>query len=298
MAIGTLWDIETASYEPTRGAHERQILALGEEGHARLRAARVGVVGLGGTGSHVIQQLLHLGVGTVVAMDPDRVESSNLSRLVGARLTDAQNTVPKADVVRRLAQEVGGFTHVRSSEGNVVDDAVARDLAAGVDVIFGCTDTAWSRLVLNALAFAYSIPVVDIGVELQAEGSMGGRVTIAGPDAGCLWCTGVIDERRLRAEQSPPAIREAQRALGYVPDLDVPEPSVVSINGVVASIAVTEVLDRLVRFRPAGTMPAATLLYRLSDGTVRRVAAQAGRCSFCSGTNPGAADGATLPTRR
>ena len=127
---------------------------------------------------------------------------------------------------------------------------------------------------------------------------MGGRVTIAGPDTGCLWCTGVIDEQRLRAEQSPPALREAQRALGYVPDPEVPEPSVVSINGVVASLAVTEVLDRLVHFRTVGAAPASMLIYRLSDGTVRRVAAQSGRCSFCSGSNVGAGDAAILPTRR
>lgn len=297
MEIGAPLDVQTMSSTPTSGAHERQILALGAQGHARLRAARIGVVGLGGTGSHVTQQLLHLGVGTIVAMDPDVVEASNLSRLVGARMTDAQRAVRKADVVRRVARDVGGFTHLDSSERDVVDDIVARDLAERVDVIFGCTDTAWSRLVLNALAFAYGVPVVDLGVELQAEGSSGGRVTFAGPDAGCLWCTGVIDERRLRAEQSPPALREAQSALGYVPDLDVPEPSVVSINGVVASLAVTEVLDRLVHFRSPNAVPASTLIYRLADGTVRRVAAQSGHCSFCSGPNVGAGDAAILPTR-
>lgn len=297
MQITATWDVQTGSSTPTRGAHVRQILALGAQGHARLRAARIGVVGLGGTGSHVAQQLLHLGVGTIVATDPDHVESSNLSRLVGARMTDAQAATSKADVVRRVAQEVGGFTHLDSSESDVVDDVVARDLAGRVDLIFGCTDTAWSRLVLNALSFAYGVPVIDLGVELQAQGSMGGRVTIAGPDAGCLWCTGLIDERRLRAEQSPPALRDAQRVLGYVPDLDVPEPSVVSINGVVASLAVTEVLDRLVHFRPASALPASMLIYRLADGTVRRVAAQSGGCSFCSGSNVGAGDSAILPTR-
>lgn len=297
MEIAAPWEVQMRWLTPTSGVHERQILALGAQGHARLRAARIGIVGLGGTGSHVAQQLLHLGVGTIVAIDPDIVESSNLSRLVGARTTDVQGAVRKADVVRRVAREIGGFTDLDSSERDVVDDDVARDLAARVDLIFGCTDTAWSRLVLNALAFAYCVPVVDLGVELQAEGSMGGRVAIAGPESGCLWCMGVIDERRLRAEQSSPGLRDAERALGYVPDLDVPEPSVVSINGVIASIAVTEVLDRLVHFRQQSVPPASMLNYRLADGTVRRVAAQSGRCSFCSGTNIGAGDAAILPTR-
>jgi hypothetical protein len=62
----------------------RQVLAWGEGGQRGLAAARVAVVGVGGTGSQVAVQLAHLGVGELVLVDPDRVEVTNLSRLVGA----------------------------------------------------------------------------------------------------------------------------------------------------------------------------------------------------------------------
>lgn len=297
MIVATMWDVAPTAEDSVQSAFGRQILALGPAGHNRLRAARVGVVGLGGTGSHVVQQLLHLGVGSIVAVDPDRVEMSNLSRLVGARMVDAERSIPKTEVVKRLAADLAAGTRLVVIKGDVCDDTVARQLADDVDLIVGCTDTQWSRLVLNALAFTHSIPLVDLGVELQATGSMGGRVAIAGPGDGCLWCQGLIDESRLRAEQSSPELRAAQRAFGYIPDIDVPAPAVVSINGVVASLAVTEILDRIVRLRGSDATPASMLVYRLTDGTVRRVAPLFGSCAFCTGPAVGTGDVAALPTR-
>jgi hypothetical protein len=107
-------------------------------------------------------------------------------------------------------------------------------------------------------------------VELQLAGSMGGRVTALGPDAGCLWCWGILSAERLRAEQLPPELRAEYVGRGYVTDLDVEQPAVVSINGVIASLAVTEMLRRMTGMGGAHD-PAAMLLYRLADGTVRRV---------------------------
>ncbi|MFP5327656.1 MAG: ThiF family adenylyltransferase, partial [Acidimicrobiia bacterium] len=62
----------------------RQVLLWGAQGQRRIRDARVVVVGAGGTGSHVVTQLAHLGVGHLVIIDHDVVERSNLSRLIGA----------------------------------------------------------------------------------------------------------------------------------------------------------------------------------------------------------------------
>src|ERR1700682_4099730 len=82
---------------------ERQVLFLGEEGHARIRAARVGIVGLGGLGSHVAQQLIYLGVGHLTLIDPDPVDATNLNRLVGATVEDARYARLKVDVAERVA---------------------------------------------------------------------------------------------------------------------------------------------------------------------------------------------------
>ena len=63
---------------------------FGAAGQHILQASKVAVVGLGGVGSLVAEQLARLGVGNIVLIDPDEIESSNLSRVVGATRVDVE----------------------------------------------------------------------------------------------------------------------------------------------------------------------------------------------------------------
>ncbi len=72
--------LPTAREEVDDGHFHRQRLALGRDGQAMLRSMKIAIVGLGGTGSVVLVQLAHLGVGELLLIDGDRVEASNLSR--------------------------------------------------------------------------------------------------------------------------------------------------------------------------------------------------------------------------
>jgi hypothetical protein len=141
------------------GRFDRQLLAIGPEGQARLHQMTVGVVGLGGLGSHVVQQLLHLGVGRLVVVEPDRIERSNLSRVVGASSSDAASNEPKLSVARRLAEGLDARTILVLIDGDVRESKAVSQLLAA-DVVFGCTDTQLSRLLLNALAHQYYLPVL------------------------------------------------------------------------------------------------------------------------------------------
>lgn len=261
--------------------YDRQVLALGPTAQTLLGSMTVGVVGVGGLGSHVVQQLAHLGVGHLVVIDDDTVDETNLSRLVGGRASDVAHGLRKTQVSSRLSRLLGGQTVVHRADGSVLDEAEARRLLR-CDLVFGCTDTQWSRLVLNALAFQYYVPVIDCGVELQAgSGAIGGRISWLSPGRRCLWCMGILDGERIRAEQLPPALAVEQASHGYIPDLTIPAPAVVSINGVVASVAVTEFLSRITGF--AGDDERADLLvYRLADGTLRRIrGAACPECPVC-----------------
>jgi molybdopterin/thiamine biosynthesis adenylyltransferase len=260
---------------------DRQLRALGRDSQALLAGLSVGVVGAGGLGSHVIQQLAHLGIGRAVVIDPDRVASSNLSRLVGASRSHALQRWPKTRVARRLARRIGGPTQVDEVRGSVTDEAPARRLL-DCDVIIGCTDNQWSRTVLNAIAYQYYVPVLDLGVELQMSGAMGGRVTWLAPGVACLWCQQILNARRVRAEQLPAETHTNELARGYIEGFDEPAPAVVSINGVVASLAVTELLARTTGFAGSNPRPN-VLMYRISDGVVRRSSAMPNpTCPTCS----------------
>src|SRR5690349_9764199 len=67
--------------------------------------ARVAIVGLGGGGSHLVQQLAHLGVGRFLVYDADCVENSNLNRLVGATERDVEVRTPKTEVATRVVSQ-------------------------------------------------------------------------------------------------------------------------------------------------------------------------------------------------
>ena len=70
--------------------YDRQALLFGVAGQELLHKAKVGIIGLGGAGSLISEWLARLGVGELVAVDFDKVEPSNLSRVVGATRWDAQ----------------------------------------------------------------------------------------------------------------------------------------------------------------------------------------------------------------
>jgi tRNA A37 threonylcarbamoyladenosine dehydratase len=67
---------------------DRQVRLFGPAGQARLRALHVAVVGAGGGGSILVEQLAHLGVVTITAIDFDMVKRHNLSRIMGATMPD------------------------------------------------------------------------------------------------------------------------------------------------------------------------------------------------------------------
>src|ERR1051325_11047148 len=79
---------------------------LGEHSDDILRTARVAIVGLCGGGSHVAQQLAHVGVGRFVLIDGDSVEESNLNRMVGSRPEHARSRAGKAKVITELVKGI------------------------------------------------------------------------------------------------------------------------------------------------------------------------------------------------
>jgi tRNA A37 threonylcarbamoyladenosine dehydratase len=74
-----------------------------KRGAGRSRAA---LVGLGGGGSHVAQQLAHIGLGNFLLIDPDFIEDTNLNRLVGATLEDVKLGTAKVDIAERVIKGV------------------------------------------------------------------------------------------------------------------------------------------------------------------------------------------------
>jgi ThiF family protein len=262
---------------------DRQVRFFGRDGQAKLRAARVAVVGVGGLGTHVVQQLALLGVGELSLIDSEELAESNRNRYVGARHDDRIPGTPKVLIGERLTKEIDPTIQVvKIPESLVSDQAFAAVIAA--DYTFGCLDSEGARLVLNELCAAYARPYFDLASDIVPGEPLtyGGRVCVAWDGNGCLVCYGLLDVAEAQAQLAGPEDRRAREALYGVQAsaLDRAGPSVVSINGVVASLAVTEFVVAVTGLR----RPQSVLTYRGHMGRVTVSAdPPAPDCYYCHG---------------
>ncbi|MGY4485578.1 hypothetical protein ACVWWR_004769 [Bradyrhizobium sp. LM3.2] len=136
--------------EPDQARYDRQVRAFGADGQRAISLLKVGVIGLGGTGSVLIQQLARLGVRDYVLIDPDAVESTNLNRLAGVGAADVG--AAKIAVAEREIRACSPKARVHGVRADVVDQSSADELT-GVDFIFLCTDSHASRAIVCQLAY-------------------------------------------------------------------------------------------------------------------------------------------------
>lgn len=230
----------------------RNSQTLGEGTQKLLKNLKVGVVGCSGTGSPVVEQLARLGVGELVLIDPDIVEFKNLNRILNATKDDADSKLFKVDVAKRSILKMGFSTIVTTFDKNLYDSQDAVISLSSCDFIFGCMDSIDGRHILNAISNFYLIPYIDIGVKILSD-KRGGLEQICGtvhyilPGMSSLMTRGVYDHEMLRASnmlRSDVKEYEKQIKSGYITDINVEAPAVISINMFAASIAVNEFLSR------------------------------------------------------
>ena len=270
---------------PDQRFFHRQVLAFGQALQSALRNIHVGIVGAGGTGSSVAEQLLRLGVGRITIFDGDRFEDSNVSRIYGSSTRDKGH--PKVEIIKRLAEHVGLNTQIGAVPQFITFESVARRLR-DCDVIFGCTDDEWGRSILTRLAIYYYIPVFDMGVRIDSDQgqirSVQGRVTTLMPGAACLFCRGRLSPDRIAGEVAQATNPEAASKLrkeGYIPELSDTSPAVVSFTTAVAASAISELLHRLTGFMGAERTSTETL-HLFDQARLRTNSVAPDPACFCS----------------
>jgi hypothetical protein len=221
----------------------RNIALFGRDGQERIFAAKVGIVGLGGLGSHVAQQLSYLGVGELTYVDDDVVTLSSMNRVVGAIEADVDET-KKVFVAERVTRQVLSSAKVRSIAERLQSGA-ARDALSPCGSIFGCLDDDLARLELIELCARARVPCFDLATDTgrDAEGPWyGGRALFSGEGERCPLCMDLLDQDAMARQGMDEAQREVDaRIYGVEQDaLDETGPAVVGLNGIVASLAVME----------------------------------------------------------
>ena len=198
---------------------------LGSSSEENFRNCCACVIGLGGGGSHIVQQLTHLGIGSFLLFDADHVEDSNLNRLVGATQADVNAKTPKTVVAARLIQ---GISPIASIIARLEKWQQSAMLVRNADVIFGCVDSFSERRQIENTARRYLIPYVDVGMDVHDIGgqfAISGQVILSMPGELCMKCMGFLRDDLM-----------AREAANYGAAGN--RPQVIWPNGVLASLAV------------------------------------------------------------
>ena len=256
---------------------DRQVRALGSAGQKYLESLTVAIVGLGGTGSIAAEQLAHLGVRKFILIDPDRIETTNLNRVVGAKLSDVNRF--KTDVAADMISEIMAGAMCKCVVGDVTRTGIARELRPA-DFIFSCTDSHGSRAVIQQIAYQYLIPCIDVGSIITARAGqiagIHGRVQALAPGLPCFTCCGLLDSEEVRRDMMNAEERSRDQ---YIQGAHEPAPAVISINGTVTSMAMTMFLAMMVGVPSAATY----LIYDARSPSLRSVSfTRNPNCYICS----------------
>ena len=264
----------------TENRFDRNERLFGKEGQARLRQTRIAIMGAGGLGSHVIAQCALLGVGGITVVDRQEVALSDRNRYVGVWHSDPIPGSSKVVLARRHVHLIDPAITVTLIEDDILSRAGLKAIE-GADYVFGCVDNDGVRFFINEACVAYEKPLIDLASDVPEPGVFGGHVAIVTGNHGCLHCLDLLDPDEVRRYLSPAEMVENEAAVYGIETSALAEigPSVVSVNGVVASLGVTAFMALVTGFQTSYTFQT----YRGDRGDVTKKAITAREdCYYCS----------------
>lgn len=177
----------------------RTVSSWGPRAQASISRLRVLVVGCGSVGLDVAQRLAATGLAQIGVMDFDAVETVNLDRMIGATRLDAALGRSKVAVAARLMNSAATAKSFKAvSHEMSITDPEGLGVALDYDIVISCVDRPWARAVLNSLAYADLIPVIDGGIALDTfpDGRLRSGIwrshTLV-PGRPCMLCLGQLD---------------------------------------------------------------------------------------------------------
>ncbi|HET6844297.1 MAG TPA: ThiF family adenylyltransferase [Candidatus Angelobacter sp.] len=226
---------------------------LGADAEARVARVTVGVPGLGGGGSHIIQQLAHIGFQRYVLYDDDVVEESNLNRLVGAEARDALAETPKLHIAKMRILSLQPHAIIR---GYACKWQEKPEPLRECQIVMGAVDCYRGRRELEIACRRYLMHYIDIGMDVHGDERpvIGGQIILSSPCSPCMTCMGFLTAEKLAAEAA-----RYGNAGG--------RPQVVWPNGALASTAVGLAVD-LVTGWTRKNRSYAYLVYDGNEGTL------------------------------
>ena len=140
----------------------------GRESQETIARLKIGIVGLGSVGCIIAEAIARIGVTQVTLIDPDKIEEHNLDRLLYGTTKDIGEL--KVDVASRAIKAHATADKIQINALPVsIHDEVAYRTALDCDILFSCVDRPVARDVLNYIAQAHLVPVIDGGVAVDMD---------------------------------------------------------------------------------------------------------------------------------
>ena len=273
----------------SNGPMSRNLPVVGLEVLRRIMSDQtITVVGVGGLGSIIAENLIHSGFRSLNLIDHDRVEVTNLNRLVGAYYGDALQERLKVDVVREHLQRINPNADVAAYPFTVESPQATLPLMQA-DWIILATDNHGSRFFTQLKALELGIPMLSAGVNITVAGGRvldeSGEIVIARyGDNLCLNCLRRINPLLVSTEGSvDPLLFAGLSKRGYVTGATVHEPAVKTLNAIVAAQAVNAVINQYTERQPHAAIlvyenNTQSTFYQDHDSVRDRLAP----CAFCT----------------
>jgi hypothetical protein len=177
-------------------------------------------------------------------------------------------------VAKRMVEAISPNADVQAVDAKI-NTSEAEAAIAVADVVFGCLDRDLARLELTELCSRYAKPLFDLATDTGGEDDelwYGGRVVFAN-GAGRLVCRNILDQQEMRRDSMSPEQREVHDRIYGVKRGALGEtgPVVISVNGVVASLAVTEFMVFVTGMREPSLISSTAATAPPSVGTATRL---------------------------
>jgi hypothetical protein len=185
--------------EPAELPEQEATLSVwGAAAQADIARARIGIIGLGSVGSIVAEGLARIGVSDLVLIDHDRIELRNLDRTLHSSRADVSAGEFKVHISVRgidVSHTAANLDIAKLPKSLLTRAGV--EAALDCDAIICCVDRPWPRWILNAIAYAHLIPVVDGGIFARMTPTgrplhIDWRIHTVGPGRACMVCLGAL----------------------------------------------------------------------------------------------------------
>lgn len=235
------WNDRLVPRPLARPTQLRTVSCWGPQVQADIARLRILVVGAGTIGLDVALRLAATGVQTIAVMDFDTIKTFNLDRMIGATQLDVLLSRSKLEIAIRLLRENATARPFRPVpiEGSVCESDLFKQ-ALDYDLIFCCIDDhPWPRSVLNAMAYADLVPVIDGGIHIDAFPDGNGmrnatwRSHVLRPGRPCMACNGQLDLGKIYADRD--GLLDKESYISGLPAYERPQSQNVALLAVSAT---------------------------------------------------------------